>query len=174
MVQETLTVTVGVSSDGVAFGYHGTGGDTYGSMSPSSLGGVEILQVRTLNGQIRVTTEKQTAPLDVLTEITLNIGSKVVTLPHTYTGADYIRYEGDGIDWSAEVGNDIDVDISAIVISADEMTFIDGVTDRFGKLTTQTYFNAVDNPPAIEVQSAFFDENAIDPYELANAKINII
>lgn len=52
--------------------------------------------------------------------------------------------------------------------------FIDGTTDRFGVDTAGNpmYKDAVTNPPADEIQSSIFDENAMDPYELANANKN--
>jgi len=51
--------------------------------------------------------------------------------------------------------------------------FIDGSGDRFGRdVSGSTYESLVQTPPAGEVNAGLFDENSIDPYELANAKIN--
>lgn len=52
--------------------------------------------------------------------------------------------------------------------------FIDGKVDRFGNDTVGTKYEAlVQGGLSPEEAAAYFDENALDPYELANAKANV-
>lgn len=63
--------------------------------------------------------------------------------------------------------------VEAAPVVSDIEKFIDGSKDRYGNdITNKAFKDAVQNPPAGEDLSSLFDEEALDPYELAHAKAN--
>jgi hypothetical protein len=176
---------------GAAVGFHETssGTDDYGSLSPSAFGQVEIIQIRTLAADVlRFTTRFNPANFAVLLSPVIKFsGGQTANLVHTYTGSDYIRYEVsvpgifDAFTQAEADGATIDMDITATEVDASGETFLEGITTRTGSLTTETYFKAVqaatNADPIVspdETLAEAFDENALDPYEYQNAKINLV
>ena len=113
----------------------------------------------------------QTATADNGTVVYSIVGDTAVD---TATAGTYpVQYSAEDDDNTPDVITESVIVAAAPAIPTDTEKFIDGSQDRFGNDTSGTgYETVVQTPPATEVQSGIFDENAIDPYELGHANKN--